>query len=69
MADRVQSDLVLLESISSRLRRSGEMLGAGRAGSPAAADAGEATPIFAELLSRLSESAASLVTGLKDGAH
>ncbi|WP_328468258.1 hypothetical protein OHA21_51310 [Actinoplanes sp. NBC_00393] len=66
MADRLQVDLVLLESISSRLRRSGEMLGAARAGKPAMPDAGEATPIFAELLSRLSESSANLVAGLQE---
>ena len=66
MADRLQIDLVLLESISSRLRRSGEMLGATRAGTPATPDAGEVTPIFAELLSRLSESSANLVAGLQE---
>ena len=66
MADRLQVDLVLLESISSRLRRSGEMLGATRARTPATPDAGEATPIFAELLSRLSESSANLIAGLHE---
>lgn len=63
MADRSQIDLVLLESIAGRLRRSGEMLGTGRARSPVAPDAAEATPIFAELFSRLSEGSAGLVAG------
>ncbi|MBB2948447.1 hypothetical protein FB565_008230 [Actinoplanes lutulentus] len=67
MADRLTVDLVLLESISDRLRRSGEALRAAGAGRlRAAPDAGEATPIFAELLAQLSESSTGLAAGLHD---
>ncbi len=66
MADRLTVDLVLLESISDRLRRSGTSLRGTTAGGLRAPDAGEATPIFAELLARHSESSAGLAAGLTD---
>lgn len=66
MADRLIVDLVLLESISDRLRRSGEALRAGGAGRRRAPDAGEATPIFAELLAQLPESSAGLAADLQE---
>ncbi|WP_229070318.1 hypothetical protein [Actinoplanes sp. DH11] len=66
MADRLTVDLVLLESISDRLRRSGEALRATGTRTPRTPDAGEATPIFAELLAQLSESSAGLAAGLRD---
>ncbi|BBH70349.1 hypothetical protein ACTI_70340 [Actinoplanes sp. OR16] len=66
MADRLTVDLVLLESISDRLRRSGTSLRATGTGGPRRVDAGEATPIFAELLARLSQSSAGLAAGLTE---
>ncbi|MEU4693999.1 hypothetical protein [Actinoplanes sp. NPDC023714] len=66
MADRLTVDLVLLESISDRLRRSGTSLRATGSRAPRHVDAGESTPIFAELLARLSESSAGLAAGLTE---
>ncbi|MEU8242516.1 hypothetical protein AB0C07_30050 [Actinoplanes missouriensis] len=69
MADRLTVDLVLLESISDRLRRSGSSLRGTTAGGPRTPDAGEATPIFAELLAQLSESSAGLAAGLSEAGN
>lgn len=64
MADHSHADLVLLESLAGLLGRSGGLLfGVARGGAPRTWDGAEATPIFAELLSRAPESVAILVGG------
>lgn len=64
MADRANIDLVLLECLAGRLNRSGGLLGATRGSAPGRPGGAEATPIFAELLSRASETTADLLSGL-----
>ena len=64
MSDRLHVDQVSLEGIADRLRRSGDSLQAVGAGAPAAPDAGVDTPIFNELLTRLTIDATNLAGGL-----
>lgn len=64
MSDRLHVDTVSLEGIADRLQRSGDSLQAAGSGAPATPDAGVDTPIFNELLARLTLDTTNLAGGL-----
>ena len=68
MTDRLHVDPLSLEQIADRLLRSGESLGTAAAGGPGTPDAGIDTPIFDDLLTRHTLSAAGLARGLGEAA-
>ncbi|MEU4622730.1 hypothetical protein AB0G04_22515 [Actinoplanes sp. NPDC023801] len=64
MTDRLHVDPVSLEGIADQLLRAGQSLGTTAAGLPGTPDAGMDTPIFNDLLVRLTRSATGLAEGL-----